>query len=138
MTDELPPIPALLQAARSAYGVAIHREVASRQLRPLPPQGAFVLGALHRGASLDDILHERGRAMEKAMTLSHLTQSGYVVHDDEGLRLTERGHECAHAVYDATSDLTTHVATILGETGFESFVTGLLALIDIKEAGEEH
>ena len=136
MTDELPPIAILLKEARGAYGAAIHREVASRGLDPLPPQGAFVVAALHYEQPLENILRERGRAMERAQTLAHLRESGYIVDDAGGLHLTEKGHECAHAVADATSNLTRTVVETVGPDGFESFVAALLALVENKESGE--
>ena len=137
MPDDFPPMAVLLKEARSAYGAAIHREVARRGLTPLPPQGAFVVVALHHDLPLVDILRERGRAMERAHTLEALVASGYVIDDPMGLRLSERGHDCAHCVLDATGALNAELVSQLGEEGFAALITGLITLIKLKEAAEE-
>ncbi len=137
MDENLPPIPALLQAARGAYGAAIRRDVAQCGFEPLPPNGAFVIGALHYELSREDIMHERGRAIERGQVISRLEQSGYVVDDEEGLHLTAKGHECSHVVRDATSGVTSQLVEAVGEENFEHFLRGLMTLIELREAAEQ-
>ena len=133
MPDTLPPIAVLLKEARDAYGAVIRREVERKGLPALPANGAFVLGALHYGHSREDIMHQRGQAIEKGRVLSDLVECGYVLDEPEGLRLTAAGRQCADAVADAASALTTHLSQALGEEGYAHFVLGLMTLIDIKE-----
>jgi hypothetical protein len=137
MDESLPPIPVLLKEARAAYGSAIRQQFSRQGLTPLPPNGAFVVGALHWGASLDDIMRERGTALEKGQVLERLITAGVVIDGEDGLVLTDTGHDCAHAVYEANSSLTNQLIAALGDEGFGQFLTGLMTLIDIKEAAEE-
>ncbi|HEY5304218.1 MAG TPA: hypothetical protein VIJ86_09200 [Acidimicrobiales bacterium] len=137
MTDTLPPIAVLLKEARGAYGSAIRHELVTRGFDALPPNGAFFLGALHFEMPLEAIMRERGRALEKGQTIDKLVDAGYVLDDDGLLSLSERGHECAHAVYDATSSLTNRLAEEMGDDGYAHFVAGLLTLIEMKEEAEE-
>jgi hypothetical protein len=137
MTDSLPPVAVLLREARSAYGLAIRRELADRGFDALPLHGAFVLGALHYERALEDIVRERGRAIEKSQTIEKLIEAGLVTQDEGGLHLTDTGHDCALSVNDATSALTIQVAEALGEEGYRHFIAGLITLIEIKEAAEE-
>jgi hypothetical protein len=83
MTDILPPIAVLLKEARGAYGVAIHHQLTARGFDAVPPNGAFVLGALHHEASRENIEHERGRALEKGQTIAQLVAAGYLLDDGE-------------------------------------------------------
>ncbi len=137
MTDTVPPIAVLLKEARGAYGTAIRNELATRGLEALPPNGAFFVGALHFEMPLADIMRERGRALERGQTIDKLIDAGYVLDDEGLLRLSERGHECADAVYAATSSLTNRLAEVLGDDGYAHFVAGLLTLIEMKEEAEE-
>jgi hypothetical protein len=138
MSESLPPIAVLLKEAHDTYGVVIRREVERKGLTPLPPNGAFVLGALHLGLSSEDIMHERGRAIDKGRVLSRLVECGYLLDEPDGLHLTASGRECALAITDATSALTTHLNQALGDEGYSHFILGLMTLIDIKEEIEEH
>jgi hypothetical protein len=85
----------------------------------------------------EDIVRERGRAMEKSRTIDKLIAAGLVTQDHDGLHLTDTGHDCAHGVNDATSVLTIQVGETLGEEGYRHFIAGLSTLIEIKEAAEE-
>jgi hypothetical protein len=69
MAESLPPIAVLLREARDAYGVVIRREVERKGMTPPPPNGAFVLGALHFGMSREDVMHQRGQALDKGRAL---------------------------------------------------------------------
>jgi hypothetical protein len=137
MTDSLPPVAVLLREARSAYGAAIRRELAARGFDALPPNGAFVLAALHYDMTREDIVLERGRAMENSQTIEKLIEAGYITQDEGGLHLTNTGHDCAHGVNDATSALTIQVGEAMGEEGYRHFIAGLITLIEFKEAAEE-
>jgi hypothetical protein len=51
------PIPALLRAARGAYGHAIHRRLAAAGFDDLPRNGPFVLGGMaNHGAAPGDLI----------------------------------------------------------------------------------
>ena len=133
MSETLPPIAVLLKEARRAYGAVLRREVERNGLTPLPANGAFVLGALHYGHSREDIMHQRGQALDKGRALARLVEAGYVLDEPDGLQLTASGHQCAHVITEATSALTTHLNQALGDEGYAHFVLGLMTLIDIKE-----
>ena len=138
MVESLPPIAVLLKEARDAYGAVIRREVERKGLTHLPPNGAFVLGALHYGLTRRDIMHQRGQALDKSRALSQLSDCGYLLDEPDGLHLTAAGRECALAIADATSALTTHLNQALGDEGYAHFILGLMTLIDIKEEIEPH
>jgi hypothetical protein len=137
VAESLPPIAVLLKEARDAYGVVIRREVERKRMTPLPPNGAFVLGALHYGLSREDIMRQRGQALDKGRALARLVECGYLLDEPDGLHLTASGRECALAVADATSALTTHLNQALGDEGYAHFILGLMTLIDMKEEIEE-
>lgn len=94
VTDTLPPIAVLLKEARDAYGAVIRREVERKGMTPLPPHGAFVLGALHYGLTRQEIMHQRGQALDKSRALSRLGDAGYLLDEPDGLHLTASGNEC--------------------------------------------
>lgn len=133
MAESSPPIAVLLQGARDAYGTVVRCEVERKGLAALPPHGAFVLSALSYGLSRADIMHQRGQALEKSLTLSRLVTLGYVIDDADGLELTTLGDQCVLAVTEATSALTNHLNQALGDDGYAHFILGLMTLIDIKE-----
>ena len=136
MAEELPPIPVLLKEARGAYAAAIRNNIAKHGLPPLPRDGAFVLGALHNGLTFDVILRERGRSIEHHQSLERLLADGYLSQSDEDLILSTSGHEAAHVVAAAVSGLYEELELTLGEAGLQSFLKGLVTLIEIKESEE--
>jgi hypothetical protein len=137
MTESLPPVAILLREARGAYDAEIRQTLAARGFDPLATNGAFVLGALHYEMTRDDSVRPRGRTLEKSHTLDRLIEAGYVDDVEGEFRLSERGHACAHAVVEATSKVTAQLNEALGDEEFGHFLTGLITLIEMKEAVEE-
>jgi DNA-binding MarR family transcriptional regulator len=100
-------LPALLRAARSTYGVALRPVLESAGFDDLPPNGAFVLGALARsGAPLAAVVSSLGASKQVAGKLvDTLVARGYLdraVDPDDRRRLTvaltERGRAAAATV----------------------------------------
>jgi hypothetical protein len=133
--DEV-PTPALLREARGAYALAIRSALAECGLGALPANSAFIVGGLHFGVPIDALIGQRRRSLDRAGTIDALVAAGCLEDVDGELRLTERGHEAAHACGAARVRLDAHVASVIGESGVESLRAGLVALIDWKEAAE--
>ena len=108
------PVPALLRAARSAYGAAVHRALAEGGFDDVPKNGSFVLGAIARGgAPLGDIIASLGVSKQSAGQLvDTLVLRGYLdraVDPADRRRLvvslTERGTAAAAAVRAAVDEV---------------------------------
>src|SRR5690349_21190401 len=107
--SELPdvPIPALLRAARFAYGAAIRERLAAAGLEDLPRNGPYVLGGMeNQGNAPGDLIRQLGVSKQAASQLiDTLVVRGYVERgfdpDDRRrlvLEATERGRAAARAV----------------------------------------
>ena len=74
------PVPALLRAARRAYGSAVRRSLAEAGFEDLPPNGPFVLGGLlNNGENLRDLLRALGMNRERGREfLVSMVQLGYM------------------------------------------------------------
>ncbi len=133
VNQSLPPIAVLLREARDAYGVVIRREIARKGMTPLPPNGAFVLCALHFGLTRTQIMHQHDQTHEKTGGIARRVEAGYLHDGPDDLRRTATGEVCAQAVADANDALTTHLNQALGDEGYRHFILGLMTLIDVKE-----
>lgn len=107
--DEV-PLPALLRAARGAYGSAIREALAGAGYEDVPRNGSYVIGAIARtGAPLGNIIQELGTSKQAAGQLvDTLVTRGYLdrsVDPDDRRRLTitltERGADAATVIRTA-------------------------------------
>lgn len=101
-----PSFPALLRAARAAYGSAIREELNGAGFDDVPRNGVFVIGAIdHTGAPLSRIVKELGISKQAAGQLvDALVVRGYLDRSVDAadrrrltVALTERGRAVAAA-----------------------------------------
>jgi len=143
--DDEPAIPALLRAARGAYGRAIQARLAAAGFDDLPRNGPFVLGGMaNRGASAGDLVRQLGVSKQAAgQLIDVLALRGYLERrpDLEDRRrmtivLTERGRAAAAAVRAGVMEVDGELASRLTATQLAAFRTGLVELCAIREAAE--
>lgn len=130
------PIPALLRAARGAYGHAIRRRLAGAGLDDLPRNAAFVLGGMaNRGVAAADLLRQLGaRAGE---LVDALVARGYLEKRNTTLELTPRGEAAAREVRAGVEEVDRELASQLTEAELDGLRAGLVALTTIREQMEE-
>jgi DNA-binding MarR family transcriptional regulator len=138
-------IPALLRAARGAYGHAIKARLASAGLDDLPRNGPYVLGGMaNHGGSAGDLVRQLGVSKQAAgQLIDVLVLRGYLERrpDPEDRRrmtivLTERGRAAAAAVRAGVEEVDGELASRLSVSQFEAFRVGLVELCAIREAAE--
>jgi DNA-binding MarR family transcriptional regulator len=139
--------PALLRAARTAYGSAIRAALAEVGCDDVPRNGSYVIGAIARtGAPLSQVIKELGVSKQSAGQLvDTLVTRGYLDRsaDPEDRRrltitLTERGHAAAEVIRSAVQRVD---AGLVGRVGPEYIAhtrVTLAALIEGSHAGAEH
>lgn len=142
------PTPALLRAARVAYGHAIRLALLKRGVDDLPRNGAFVIGGIgNRGQPLNSLIPQLGVTKQAASQLiDTLVLRGYITRAEDpddrrrmNVALTERGREAAAAVRAGVESVDRELADRLGATGVEQLRAGLVALCDIRDRIEsEH
>ncbi|MGC2486329.1 MAG: hypothetical protein WA359_08810 [Acidimicrobiales bacterium] len=138
LPDDLPGLPMLLRAARGSFASAIRVAMAAADMPALPTNGPFILGGLHADPdSLEQLVGQRRRSIEKYQTIDKLLEAGYLSGSHDDPVLTDRGHDAAHIIYGAIDGLTTSLNEWLGDDGMKSFVRGLLFLISDKQSREE-
>jgi DNA-binding MarR family transcriptional regulator len=139
-------LPALLRAARGAYGHHVRRSVAAAGFDDLPPNGAFVIGGMaNHGASAGDLIKQLGVSKQATSQLiDTLVLRGYLErHPDEDDRrrmtvaLTDRGRAAAAAVRAGVEAVDDELEKLLTPAEFAGLVAGLIALIQIRERAEE-
>jgi len=137
LPDDLPAIPLLLREARGSYAAAIRAAIASAGLPELPTNGPLIIGGLHGGdVTFSQLVNQRRGSIEKYQTIERLRESGYLIGSAEDPILSESGHAAAHIVFDAIVALTNSLKECLGDDGMQSFVKGMLFLINEKESHE--
>jgi hypothetical protein len=137
-TREIPGIPILLREARGAYGAQIRSYIADANFPPLPLNGALILGGLHEGVvPFDQLVHQRRKSIERYRTIEQLFADGYLEGEAGSPILSPKGHEAAHIMFEAVSDLTESLEGELGVEGMQSFLRGMLFLIETKESIED-
>jgi len=138
-------LPALLRAARGAYGNAVRRELAATGFDDLPQNGPYVLGGMaNRGGSLSDLVTQLGVSKQSASQLIDiLVLRGYLerhVNPDDRRRmevvLTDRGRAAAKAVRTAVETVDDELSRRLSPTELGGLAAGLIALTEIREEGE--
>lgn len=139
-------IPALLRAARGAYGNAIRARLAAAGFDDLPRNGPFVLGGMaNHGAVASDLVRQLGVSRQAASQLiDTLVLRGYLerrVNPDDRRRmtieLTDRGRSAAAAVREGVESVDDELTAMLSAQQLAGLVTGLEALCTIRERLEE-
>ncbi|MGH3000119.1 MAG: MarR family winged helix-turn-helix transcriptional regulator [Gaiellaceae bacterium] len=139
-------IPALLRAARGAYGNAIRSRLAAADFDDLPRNAAFILGGMgSHGISAGDLVGQLGVSKQAAgQLIDALVVRGYLERqtnpDDRRrmtLELTPRGKAAALEVRAGVQEVDTELATQLTSAQLGGLRAGLIALTTIREAQEE-
>jgi DNA-binding MarR family transcriptional regulator len=144
--DEV-PFPALLRAARRAYGAAIRAALADAGCDDMPRNGSYVIGAIARtGASLSQIIKGLGVSKQAAGQLvDTLVTRGYLDRspdpDDRRrltVTLTERGHAAATVIRSVIERVDADLAGRVGVEHVAHTRATLAALIEGNYGAEEH
>jgi DNA-binding MarR family transcriptional regulator len=139
------PTPALLRAARGAYGQAIRRALRDRGIEDMPPNGPFVIGGIGNQGQPLGVLVQQLRVTKQAASalIDTLVLRDYLSRTTDpndrrrvNVTLTDRGHEAADAVLAGVMAVDRELTELLGVTGLEQFRAGLLALCDIRDRME--
>ncbi len=140
-------IPALLRAARTTYGSAIHDAMSRAGYDDVPRNGAFVIGGIARnGGALGDIITALGVSKQAAGQLvDTLVVRGYLDRsvDPQDRRrltvtLTERGQLAAAASRSAVDRVDAAVTKRVGADAVAHARATLAAMIDLGQAVDEH
>jgi DNA-binding MarR family transcriptional regulator len=135
-------IPALLRAARGAYGHAVRSRLATAGFDDLPRNGPYVLGGMaNHGGAAGDLIRQLGVSKQAASQLiDTLVVRGYLerqVHPADRRRmtvaLTERGHTAAAAVAEGVESVDAELASLLSPAELAGLCAGLEALCEIRE-----
>jgi DNA-binding MarR family transcriptional regulator len=138
-------IPALLRAARGAYGHRIRGRLAAAGFDDLPRNGPFVLGGMaNRGGAAGDLIRQLGVSKQAASQLVDvLVLRGYLdrqVDPDDRRRmtiaLTERGRAAAAAVRAGVEEVDDELALRLSAAQLAGLRAGLEALCAIRGDAE--
>jgi DNA-binding MarR family transcriptional regulator len=138
--------PALLRAARSAYGSAIRESLAEAGCDDVPRNGSYVIGAIARtGAPLSQIIKELGVSKQAAGQLvDTLVMRGYLDRsvDPEDRRrltisLTERGHAAAAVIRSAIDRVDAALVDRVGQEYVRHARVTLAALIPDNDGAAE-
>jgi DNA-binding MarR family transcriptional regulator len=139
-------IPALLRAARGAYGGAISDQLWDVGCSDLPRNGPFVLGGMvNQGGTPSDLMRELGVSKQAASQLiDTLVVRGYLARaadpDDRrrvGIEVTDRGRLAAEAVRAGVRAVDAELATLITPAELAGLRAGLVALCDIRERRED-
>jgi DNA-binding MarR family transcriptional regulator len=140
------PIPALLRAARGAYGHAVRARLADGGFEDLPGNGPYVLGGMaNQGGAAGDLIRQLGVSKQAASQLiDTLVLRGYLdrtVNADDRRRmtieLTERGRAAAEAVRAGVIAVDGELSELISAAELDGLRTGLVALTTIRERMEE-
>ncbi len=139
---EPPVLPALLRAARGAYGDAVHEQLAAGGFEDMPRNGPHVVGgAANRGAPISGLIRELGVSKQAASQLiDTLVLRGYLNRrpdaDDRRkivIELTERGEAAAAAVQEGVRDIDRQLAEAISPEEMRGLQAGLYHLWQIAE-----
>jgi DNA-binding MarR family transcriptional regulator len=139
-------IPALLRAARSAYGHAIRRSLAVGGFDDVPANGAFVLGGMaNHGVTAGDLIRQLGVSKQAASQLiDTLVLRGYLEREVNledrrrvNVELTERGVAAGAAIDAGRRAVDDELATLISPAELKGLRAGLVALIEIRERLED-
>jgi DNA-binding MarR family transcriptional regulator len=138
--------PALLRAARGAYGDAIRSCLVAASFDDMPQNGPFVLGGMaNHGVAAGDLIRQLGVSKQAASRLvDTLVLRGYLERrpnaDDRrriDIELTERGRAAAQAVRAGVESVDDELARRLSPAEMSGLVAGLVALTAVREEAEE-
>jgi DNA-binding MarR family transcriptional regulator len=139
------PIPALLRAARGAYGNAVRARLAAADYDDMPGNGPYVLGGLAANvATAGELIRQLGVTKQAASQLiDTLVVRGYLARradpDDRRrmlIELTDRGRAAAGVVGAAVEAVDAELAQLLTPVERAGLVAGLVALTEIRERME--
>ena len=139
-------IPALLRAARGAYGNAIRAELAEGGFDDMPRNGSYVLGGMaNHGGTAADLIRQLGVTKQAASQLiDTLVLRGYLARetnpDDRRrvtIELTERGAAAAAAVRAGVVSVDDELEAMLSPARLSGLRAGLIALCDIRDRQED-
>ena len=145
-TDQV-VIPALLRAARGAYGHAVRTRIAAAGFDDLPRNGPFVLGGMaNHDVSAGNLIRQLGVSKQAASQLiDTLVLRGYLerrIDPDDRRRmeieLTDRGRAVAAVVSEGVESVDTELAQQISPAELAGLRTGLEALCDIRERLESY
>jgi DNA-binding MarR family transcriptional regulator len=137
-------LPALLRAARPAYGNAIRAALHDAGFEDVPKNGAYVIGAISRaGAPLANIIKGLGVSKQAAgQLIDTLVLRGYLereVNDEDRRRLTmtltPRGRAAAAVARKATEGVDAKLKKRAGERAVAEARKVLFHLIAIANEG---
>jgi DNA-binding MarR family transcriptional regulator len=135
-------IPALMRAARGAYGHAITADLVAAGYEDLPRNGPFVIGGMaNQGGSAVEMIRGLGVSRQAASQLiDTLVVRGYLareVNTDDRRRLditlTERGRGAAAVIRAAMQRVHAELATMISPAELAGMRAGLTALAEIKQ-----
>jgi len=131
-------MPALLRAARGPYRDAVRQALAASGCSDLPPNGAYVVGALARyGSPMAEIIEGLGVSKQTAGQLvDTMVLRGYLVRSPDPadrrrltITLTERGQAAHETVRAAITGVDAELADRIGAERLAQTKAGLLAII---------
>jgi DNA-binding MarR family transcriptional regulator len=135
-------LPALLRAARSAYGTVIREALSAAGCDDVPGNGIYVIGAIARtGAPLSQIIGELGVSKQSAGQLvDTLVLRGYLdrsVDAEDRRRMTitlsERGRAAAAAARSAVERIGAEVVKRVGADQVAHAGATLHAIIEVAQ-----
>ena len=136
-------LPALLRAARGAYGAAIRAALNAADLADLPREGPFVIGALVRiGPQLGRIIGALGISKQAGgQLIDMLVQRGYLEREPDPddrrryvLALTPRGKAAARAIRAAIAHVDAELERRVGAVNVRRARRTLHALAQIASS----
>jgi DNA-binding MarR family transcriptional regulator len=139
-------IPALLRAARGAYGHAIRTRLAAGEFDDLPGNGPYILGGMaNHGGTAGGLIRELGVSKQAASQLiDTLVLRGYLEREVNAedrrrmtIELTERGRAAAAVVRDGVEAVDAELADRISPSELAGLRAGLVALTEIRERLEE-
>ena len=139
-------LPALLRAARGAYGHAVRKHLAEGGFDDLPRSGPYVLGGIvNRAGNASDLIRQLRVSKQAASQLvDTLVLRGYVERHpdpDDRRRMTieptEHGRAAAAAVREGVEAVDRELEEKLSAEQLAGLRAGLFALLEIVERSEE-
>jgi DNA-binding MarR family transcriptional regulator len=136
------PLPALLRAARGAYGQAVVAALARNDFEDMPRNGPYVLGGIvNHAGSARRLVAELGVSKQAASQLiDTLVLRGYLTrrpNDEDRRRVdiepTDRGRAAAAVIREAVRSIDAELAEAVSERTVRALRAGLFALADIRE-----
>jgi DNA-binding MarR family transcriptional regulator len=139
-------VPALLRAARGAYGGAMAARLTEAGFDDVPRNGPYVLGGMaNHGVPAGSLVRQLGVSKQAASQLVDvLVLRGYLERQPDpadrrrlNLSLTDRGREAAACVRRGVLAVDAELARRCTAEEVAALRRGLAALTDIREAMEE-